>query len=281
MAIINEKTGSVKLVKGKATIRYKLTEPLPVVNNLVKCTVNAPIGTAKTLRVPRIVIPEVFVLSLKRISDSVVVTITSTIPNSTTSLSINIDESRDGSPNRVPIGNVTHPVTLVNGVGTLTYAIRQPNPTTAGRVSVKIINTNPLVTKSVNVAAYVPPEPPWNPQMTFTWGSNGSTLKSGSTTLTLAYSNSDGRSDSGTFDLSALYQSLTGQTMGVVSFTPNNVSLSPGQSRTITVNWSRNNTNADATEGTLSFFCWGKFPNDHNSIAMDFVKYPRFSINHS
>lgn len=157
MAIINEKTGSVKLVKGKATIRYKLTEPLPVVNNLVKCTVNAPIGTAKTLRVPSIVIPEVFVLSLKRISDSVVVTITSTIPNSTTSLSINIDESRDGSPNRVPIGNVTHPVTLVNGVGTLTYAIRLPNPTTAGRVSVKILDTNPLVTQSVNVAAYVPP----------------------------------------------------------------------------------------------------------------------------
>lgn len=160
MAIINEKTGSVKLVNGKATIRYKLTDPLPVVDNMVKCTVNAPIGATKTLRVPKIVIPEVFVLSLKKISDSVVITITSTIPDSTTSVSINIDESRDGSPNRIPIGNVTHPVTLVNGVGTHTYAIRQPKPATAGRVAVKIINTNPLVTQSVNVAAYVPPPPP-------------------------------------------------------------------------------------------------------------------------
>lgn len=192
MAIINEKTGSVKLVKGKATIRYKLTDPLPVVNNSVKCTVNAPIGTTKTLRVPRIVIPEVFVLSLRKVGDAVVATVTSTIPDSTTTVTLNIDESRDGTPNRIPINNVTHPLTLVNGVGTHTYAIRQPNPATAGRVSVKIINTNPLVMQSVNVAAYVPPVGPPPGKMashTIDLVSTGTMPRSGSLTVKITWAN--------------------------------------------------------------------------------------------
>ena len=226
-----------------------------VVSNLLYSDTSAPFNVKETSVDVKPI--ETFTISSVKSGNGVVFTVKSSDLVSKTVVNVTMTEYRPGTPITVIKTNVAN-VTLNNGVGTVTHAINQTQPPVDQKVEGKITNT-PSVRTEVTVPKYVAPAPPWNPSVSLDWGISKATTASGSTNITITYNNPDGRPEARLFNMwSFLYHSIQGDTMGECTLSPDVFTLSPGQSKVVTLTWTRNSIRLDRKVGTIHPFIQSK-----------------------
>ena len=261
--------GTLKLVNGRGQFRHKIQSPAVSVNAFVNCKILTPVnwtGDAiidlPSMRIVDKASPPpssgaTYTISSVRSGSTVNFTVKANPLTSIDPVSVTITEYRPGSPNVVINTRVIN-VAPVNGIGTISYTISQTQPSVDQKVEGKITNT-PSVRTEVTVPKYVAPAPPWNPSVSLDWGISKATTASGSTNITITYNNPDGRPEARLFNMwSFLYHSIQGDTMGECTLSPDVFTLSPGQSKVVTLTWTRNSIRLDRKVGTIHPFIQSK-----------------------
>lgn len=261
--------GTLTLVNGRGQFRHKIQSPAESVNAFVNCKILTPVnwtGDAiidlPSMRIVDKASPPpssgvTYTISSVRSGNTVNFTVKANPLTSIDPVSVTITEYRPGSPNVIINTRVIN-VAPVNGIGTTSYTINQTQPSVDQKVEGKITNT-PSVKTEVTVPRYVAPAPPWNPSVSLDWGTSKAITASGSTNMTITYNNPDGKTEARSFYLwSFLYQSIQGHTMGTCTYSPDVFVLSPGQSKVVTLTWTRNSLVLDSRVGTLTPFIQSK-----------------------
>ena len=267
--------GTLTLVNGRGQFRHKIQSPAESVNAFVNCKILTPVnwtGDAiidlPSMRIVDKASPPpssgvTYTISSVRSGSTVNFTVKANPLTSIDPVSVTITEYRPGSPNVVINTRVIN-VAPVNGIGTTSYTISQTQPSVDQKVEGKITNT-PSVRTEVTVPKYVAPTPTpdpvpaWNPSVSLDWGISKATTASGSTNITITYNNPDGRPEARLFNMwSFLYHSIQGDTMGECTLSPDVFTLSPGQSKVVTLTWTRNSIRLDRKVGTIHPFIQSK-----------------------
>lgn len=146
MSKIHEESGTVKLVNGKATIRYLIRDPSPVTSNSVDCSVRIPmsLNSKTTIKSQDPSLPESYVVTAKTDAENIIYNITSSKPNSNRPTSFTITETSTDKP----IETFTIRGTLLDQV--ITYAISSNDLTNEGMVSVTCVESVVNPTRMIN-----------------------------------------------------------------------------------------------------------------------------------
>ena len=262
MAIINKITVPVTLVNGRATITYPLTRPKPTMVSTVNATVSAPMNLNNSINVPIAGYvpppPEKFTITSNYVSgaSSVTFTVKSDKLGSDTTVEYRLFEGTTvGASNHKRSGTLK----LANGTGLINYSILSPKPTGGASNVICLVESPSVVQSTVSIPKYtppyVPPVIPFEPTATFNISTTTITTPSGSRSGTFTYNGDrNNRSDTTrqTFNISAIYQYEPNlNRMGSISYSPSSVNLAPGQSASVTLNWSSTLT---GKTGTISSF---------------------------